>query len=78
MLVSIPLNGTYQIPGKTSRKELPFPEIPAFLKKYPTAKIIVVIDTHCLQESGTLLWSGNSAETYESCTLLGVSMFALA
>lgn len=44
-----------------------------FLKKHPTAKIVVVIDTHCF-DSGWFIWTGDSPETYQSCSLLEVSM----
>lgn len=45
-----------------------------FLKTHTTAKIIVVIDTHCL-ESGSFIWTGTDAATYRACTLLEVSVF---
>jgi len=40
-----------------------------FLAKHVTAKIIVVIDMHCMQESGLFIWSGDKPETFQSCTL---------
>lgn|ERR1700679_431320 len=42
-----------------------------FLKAYPMAKIVVVIDTHCL-DNGTFVWKGATPVEYDSCTLLDV------
>jgi len=38
------------------------------LERYPTAKIVVVIDTHCL-DNGYFVYTGNSPETYKACSL---------
>lgn len=43
-----------------------------FLQEHLMAKIVVVIDTHCL-ENGFLLWRGTTADDYKACTLLEVS-----
>lgn len=45
-----------------------------FLTKHGMAKIVVVIDTHCI-ENGAFVYTGNSAATYEACTLNEVSIF---
>jgi hypothetical protein len=42
-----------------------------FLEVHPTAKIIVVIDTHSL-DNGFLLWRGTAASNYQACSLLEV------
>lgn len=73
-MVSIPLNGDWSEPGKKKKKKsLPHPEVSTFLDKHPTAKIIVIVDTHCLQETSMFIWKGSSeAGDLDSCTLLGV------
>lgn len=48
-------------------------EIEDFLNYYPTAKIVVVIETHCL-ENGRFVWTGESPTTYEACSLLEVRL----
>ena len=44
-----------------------------FLKAHPMAKIIVIIDTHCL-DNGTFVWKGATPTEYTSCTLLEVRL----
>ena len=46
----------------------------AFLRKYGLAKIVVVVDTHCL-ENGAFVYTGNSPSTYLACPLEVVSAF---
>lgn len=53
----------------------PFPELSAFLKRHPTAKIVLIIDTHCLRETGLFVWGGHDAASYQACSLLSVSYF---
>ena len=72
MLASIRLDGSWHEPGKT-RGPLPSPEVTNFLDQHRTAKIIVVVDTHCIQETGGFLWYGHDANTYQSCSLYEVS-----
>jgi hypothetical protein len=43
-----------------------------FLKEHPSAKIVVVIDTHCL-DRGFFVWKGESAADYSACSLEEVS-----
>lgn len=43
-----------------------------FLKKNKTAKIVIVLDTHCA-ENGAFVWTGTSPATYRSCFMLEVS-----
>ena len=45
-----------------------------FLEEHPAAKIVVVIDTHCL-ENGAFVYEGHSSPTYEACELKAVSSF---
>lgn len=42
-----------------------------FLKAHPMAKIVVVVDTHCL-DNGSFVWKGATPTEYSSCTLLEV------
>jgi hypothetical protein len=44
----------------------------SFLKEHPAAKIVIVIDTHCLT-TGSFVWKGNRPENYEACSLFEVS-----
>lgn len=74
MFVSIRLDGTHHEPGQLQQSKLPHPEVSAFLTGHPTAKIIVIVDTHSIQETGTFLWNGTRAEDYESCSLFAVSI----
>ena len=41
----------------------------AFLKQHKTAKIVVSIDTHCLEENGLLVWSEANKNSVGVCTL---------
>ena len=43
-----------------------------FLKAQATANIVVVIDTHCI-ENGFFIYKGDSPENYAACSLLEVS-----
>jgi hypothetical protein len=51
-------------------QEIPKPldEVAAFLEHYKSAKIIVIIDTHCL-DGGFFVYKGTSPATYEGCSL---------
>ena len=44
-----------------------------FLAANKTAKIVVVIDTHCLEETGSFVWRGSEPCDYEACLLPHVS-----
>lgn len=46
----------------------------AFLKQYETAKIVVSIDTHCLEENGLLVWSEANKNSVGVCTLQRVGI----
>jgi len=45
----------------------------SFLEKHETAKIIVCIDTHCLEENGLLVYSDTDADNLGACDLKTVS-----
>lgn len=44
-----------------------------FLDRHSTAKIVVAIDTHCLEENGYFIYKGKNPQTYVACQLLEVS-----
>lgn len=48
-------------------------EIEEFLNRYRTAKIIIVLDTHSI-DNGSFAWTGDSPDTYLGCTLNEVSV----
>jgi hypothetical protein len=39
------------------------------LNKYPTAKIVVIVDTHSLEESGFFIYTGSTPGEYKACCL---------
>ena len=47
-----------------------------FLAKHSLAKILIVIDIHCL-ENGAFIWKGNTPVSYQGCSLLEVSLHLL-
>ena len=44
-----------------------------FLEEFPTAKIVVIIDSHCL-ENGFFVWNGDTKSSYQACPLLAVRL----
>lgn len=68
MLVRIKLDGTTNEPVDEEDDD-PMPTITDFLTTHPSAKIVVVVDTHCLQETGSFIWKGDKPEHYEPCTI---------
>ena len=62
----------------TRHKQLvdPVGEVRDFLSKHPMAKIIVVVDTHCL-ENRSFVWKGDTPMSYQGCLLLEVSLHLL-
>lgn len=51
----------------------PIEEVMKFLTTWESVKIVVVVETHCL-ESGVLVWKGDEPANYETCLLFEVSM----
>jgi len=49
-----------------------------FLENNPTAKIVVVLDTHCLEETGAFIYNGDTPDSYESCHMVHVSISCIA
>jgi hypothetical protein len=43
-----------------------------FLMSNEGARIVVIVDTHCL-DNGRLVWTGTSADEYRACSLFEVS-----
>ena len=58
-----------------THEELMDPAVQArdFLAKNPMAKILVVLDTHSM-ENGSFVWKGNTPPSYEGCSLQEVSL----
>lgn len=57
--------------GKDSLKA-----IKSFLETYSAAKIVIIIETHCI-ENGRFVWKGESPTTYEACPLIEVSLVCI-
>ena len=71
-----PVAKTHKSKGKGKlghNDDEPIEEVVKFLTKWESAKIVVVVETHCL-ESGVLIWKGNEPANYETCSLFEVSM----
>jgi hypothetical protein len=77
--LDVSLDGSSVITGsgkstKKSRRPIEPPTVTptgaahAFLKHHQTAKIIIVIDTHSLEEDGAFVWGGTSG-SYKGCKL---------
>lgn len=47
-------------------------KISGFFKRHPTAKIVIIVDTHCL-DNGAFVYEGHSPETFKACGLDEVS-----
>lgn len=72
MLVERAIDGTDAIAMDglyTKSKDVSLAE--KFLRTHKTAKIITVINTHCL-DNGYFVWTGNSSDDYCACSLLEV------
>ena len=50
--------------------------IKAFLRRYGAAKLIIILDTHSL-DNGYFAWTGSSPSTYEACSLQEVRILGL-
>ena len=66
-LVSIRLDGSHNA-GEGRHKLRSHPDVREFLGKHPLAKIVIVVDTHCLQETGGLIWEG-AGPNVNACSL---------
>ena len=44
-----------------------------FLDVHKTVKIVIVLDTHCLNETGGFVYKGSGPESYGACTMEEVS-----
>lgn len=77
MLVERPLSGgpSNDAPSDTIYKRASTSVVPdvaeEFLKKRKTAKILFIVDTHCL-ENGCFVYEGDSPTEYRACTLFDV------
>jgi hypothetical protein len=48
-----------------------------FLDRNSTAKIVVIVDTHCMQDSGLFVWGGKRGEASLACHLITVCVMSL-
>lgn len=55
-----------------TKTKAPIANVVEFLNDHQTAKIIVIIEAHCL-ENGSFVWTGDTPVTYQGCQLLEVS-----
>ena len=46
----------------------------AFLMNHPTAKIIIIVNTHSLDESGAFVWGGTNPRNYLTCYMFEVGV----
>ena len=67
-VVDITLDGSWKKPGGPQVLP-PHPDVLKFPNEHPTAKIIIVIDTHCFQESGGFVWAEPQLGNPQGCTL---------
>ena len=65
--MDVSLDGSTNKPK--GRNKLPHEEISLFLDRHRTAKIVVVIDTHSLTESGRFACGGVDDQSMEVCSL---------
>lgn len=74
MDVSLQISVNEPAPSKKGKKkakapeEDPVKEVMDFLRDWDTAKIVFVLETHCI-ESGKFIWTGDGPASYESCWL---------
>lgn len=59
--------------GKSCDDNEPVKEVIDFLTTWKSAKIVVVVETHCL-ETGVLVWRGDEPVNYETCSFNEVSI----
>ena len=55
--------------GVDRLEELSLDGVEQFLLKHKTAKIIVVVDTHCMEDSGDFVYRGGGKQQLGICTL---------
>lgn len=67
MYINVPLGVGYKDSPSSTKKQ-----ISDFLGRHPTAKIVLIVDTHCL-DNGAFVYEGHSPETYKGCRLEEVS-----
>jgi hypothetical protein len=56
--------------------ENPLGVVSAFLKRYDTAKIVFILDTHC-GDNGRFVYTGRRPEQYKMCSLIEVTLAAV-
>lgn len=67
-----------KLTGKAKTKALKeIQAVGAFLTQHETAKIIVSIDTHCLEENGYLVYADDNPNNLDACSLESVGVIWL-
>ena len=56
-----------------TKRHCPADEAGNFLDQHTTARIVVIIDTHCLEETGAFIYKGSTPDSYEACCIEEVS-----
>jgi len=56
-----------------TKRHRPADEAGDFLDRHTTARIVVIIDTHCLEETGAFIYKGSAPDSYEACCMEEVS-----
>ena len=82
LFLNIPLEGDVDDEAEEAKegepdiREVPDPVVntKTFLQEHPMAKIVVIINTHCL-ENRAFVYTGNSPGTYEACSLKTIGPF---
>ena len=53
-------------------ENLSMKELAEFLNDHPLAKIIIIINTHSLNQTGAFMWGGTTAVDYKTCYMYPV------
>jgi rhamnose utilization protein RhaD (predicted bifunctional aldolase and dehydrogenase) len=51
--------------------------VSTFLDNHQTAKVVVVVSTHSLEENGQFVWGGDSPQSYKGCFMRPVGAAAV-
>lgn len=66
--LDIQLDSDVKGSGRQRSKDQSIQTAALFLERHQLAKIVAVVDTHCLPD-GDFIWAGNDANSYAGCTL---------
>ena len=60
--------------SQLAKSKKPIQDVVDFLEKHESARIVLIIDTHCL-DCGGFVWTGDSPQTFQGCTVGEVCPF---